>query len=80
MANKKLFIILFGMFVLFFILVSIESSKESFTESFTPVESFTPGLRKIYRPYIRSGRIYTEKMYNNLSNQLHVILSKLGVI
>lgn len=70
MTNKKLFFILFCMFVLFFIFSSVESSKES----------FTPGLRKIYRPYIRSGRIYTEKIYNNLSNRLRVILSKLGVI
>lgn len=70
MANKKLFFILFCMFVLFFIFSLVESSKES----------FTPGLRKIYRPYIRSGRIYTEKIYNNLSNRLHVILSKFGVI
>ena len=70
MKNKKLFFTLFCMFVLFLIFTTVDSFKES----------FTPGLRKIYRPYIRSGRIYTEKIYNNLSNRLHVILSKFGII
>lgn len=75
MLNKKLFFIfIFIVFCLMMITVTVGSLKEPFTEP------FTPGLREIYRPYIRSWRVYTEKKYDEFSKKKHVILSKFGII
>jgi len=43
-------------------------------------ENFTPGLRAMYRPHVRSMRIYFEKNYKKLRNQANVFLSKLGIL
>jgi hypothetical protein len=56
--------------------------KEPFTpvESFTTVEPFTPGLKKIYRPYIRRARVHATKVYDNFTKKSHNLLTKLGII
>lgn len=43
-------------------------------------EAFTPGLRRIYRPYIRHGRVYATKMYNSFSSKTRLLLRKYGII
>jgi len=74
MLNKKFFCILFLLFILVTVVVG------SFTTIGSVKESFTPGLQEIYRPYIRSWRVYTEKKYDEFSKKKHVILSKFGII
>uniref|UniRef100_A0A6C0LEW3 Uncharacterized protein n=1 Tax=viral metagenome TaxID=1070528 RepID=A0A6C0LEW3_9ZZZZ len=75
MSNKKIFFILIvSCLLIITVTVTIGSLKEY------TVESFTPGLQKIYRPYLRSWRVYTEKKYDEFSKKKHVILSKFGII
>lgn len=61
--------------VIFFCQLLVKDDK-----NFTCVEPFTPGLRRIYRPYIRRGRVYATKMYNSLSSKTRILLSKYGII
>lgn len=77
MSNKKLFII----FIVFsLIVITIGFVKESFTHIGSFKEPFTPGLQKIYRPYIRSWRVYTEKMYKKLKDQSRVFFVRIGLL
>ena len=43
-------------------------------------EAFTPGLRRMYRPYVRRGRVYITKLYNTTFSKARVILGKFGII
>uniref|UniRef100_A0A6C0BBQ9 Uncharacterized protein n=1 Tax=viral metagenome TaxID=1070528 RepID=A0A6C0BBQ9_9ZZZZ len=74
MSNKKIVII----FMVFFFIIFMY--KESFTLVGSLKEPFTPGLQTVYRPYIRSWRVYTEKTYDGFSKKIRVILSKFGII
>ena len=44
------------------------------------VEPFTPGLRRVYRPYIRRARVHATKVYDNFIKKSRVLLTKFGVI
>jgi hypothetical protein len=76
MSNKKIVVIFIFIFIVFCLTISIGS----FTTIGSLKEPFTPGLREIYRPYIRSWRVYTEKKYDEFSKKKHVVLSKFGII
>jgi hypothetical protein len=43
-------------------------------------EGFTPSIRKIYRPYLRSSRIGLTNIYTNYKNKLHNIARKFGIM
>lgn len=43
-------------------------------------EPFTPGLKKLYRPYIRNTRVYMTNRYNNFIKKSHVFLAKVGIL
>jgi len=43
-------------------------------------ESFTPGLKKIYRPYIRNARVRVTKLYDDFTKKTRVLFAKIGVI
>ena len=73
MSNKKLFII----FIVFFLIIFMY---KTFTTVGSVKEPFTPGLQKIYRPYIRSWRVYTEKMYKKLKDQSRVFFVRIGLL
>jgi hypothetical protein len=43
------------------------------------IENFTPGIRRIYRPYVRSARIFSEGFYKNTNNSFNKLLRKVGL-
>ena len=42
-------------------------------------ENFTPGIRRLYRPYVRSARIYSESFFKDTNNQVYSFLRKVGL-
>jgi hypothetical protein len=42
-------------------------------------ESFTPGLRRIYRPYLRHSRIFYENITNNYQNDINRLFKQFGL-
>ena len=74
--NKALFFIaiivllLILLLLLFFLFKSKDKSRES----------FTPGLRMIYRPYIRSMRRHTTDVYKKMTDRTRIFLSKMKII
>lgn len=40
------------------------------------LESFTPGIRQAYRPYVRQTRILSEGFYDNSENHVLKLLRK----
>ena len=44
------------------------------------VEGFTPSLRKIYRPYVRNTRIFTEGFYNKTKKHVINFFKKFEII
>ena len=43
------------------------------------IESFTPGIRRIYRPYVRAARIFSEGFQKNSNNMFNKLLRKVGL-
>ena len=50
-----------------------------FSSSQNKQESFTPGIRRLYRPYVRSARIYSESFFKDTNNQVNSLLRKVGL-
>lgn len=68
---KKLYLLEILLFIaILFILIKM----------FMVKEPFTPGMRRIYRPYIRSTRIYTEKWYRKLHDQTKIFFVRNGLL
>ena len=42
-------------------------------------ETFTPHIRRFYRPHLRNARLYTEGMYNKTNEYLNKFLRKSGL-
>lgn len=42
-------------------------------------ESFTPGIRQLYRPYIRHARIFSEGFYDDKKNHVNRLFRKFGL-
>ena len=61
------FFILLGISV--YLSILILQPKES-------LESFTPGIRQIYRPYVRHTRILSEGFYDNSENHVLKLFRK----
>ena len=75
--NKTiLFAIVVFVCVLLLILILILVSKNDRRSR----ESFTPGLRMMYRPYIRSMRRHTADTYKRMSDRARIFLSKMKII
>jgi hypothetical protein len=43
-------------------------------------EGFTPGMRKLYRPYVRRARIATESFYDKNTTNANIFFRKLGIL
>ena len=72
-SNITLFAIvaIVGIFLLILILLSEDDRSR---------ESFTPGLKMIYRPYIRSMRRYTTDTYKKMTDRTRIFLSKMKIL
>ena len=42
-------------------------------------ENFTPGIRELYRPYVRNARITSEGFYGTHKNKLQNFLKRVGL-
>jgi len=42
-------------------------------------EAFTPGIRELYRPYVRHTRIFSEKFYGDSKNNIDHLFRKFGL-
>jgi hypothetical protein len=62
------FCIILGIFVYLSILI-LQPKEES-------LESFTPGIRQAYRPYVRQTRILSEGFYDKSENHVLKLLRK----
>jgi len=69
--NPKIkIIIVVVLIIVLFLLVKMNKNKEE----------FTTGIRKMYRPYIRSIRSIYDNYYNKLKTNVQIIFRKFGVI
>ena len=44
------------------------------------VESFTPKIKEIYRPYVRNARIIGEGFYNKSNSNISNLFRKFGIM
>jgi len=44
------------------------------------VEDFTPGIREVYRPYVRNARILGEGFYSKQKNNVSNLFRKFGIM
>jgi hypothetical protein len=42
-------------------------------------ENFTPGIRELYRPYVRNARITSEGFYGTHKNKVQNFLKRVGL-
>ena len=62
--------IFFSLIVLFF----------AYFNSLHTVESFTPKIKELYRPYVRKARIFSENFYTKQKNNISNLFRKFGII
>ena len=68
MNYKKYYIhILVIIFIIFLIYIYLQNNQEN----------FTPYIRKIYKPYVRRLRVFSEGFYNNTINKISTQIKKL---
>lgn len=42
-------------------------------------EQFIPGVKKMYRPYLRTYRLYINNKWNSIINKLNIIAKKFSI-
>jgi hypothetical protein len=72
-----LFIIIILAVCLTIYLINFIENKKSVDKN---IEQFLPGIKKMYRPYIRNARVYGTNKMNIISNKSKVALKKWGII
>ena len=60
---------------LFFIVIFF-----AYYNSLHPVESFTPKINEMYRPYVRKARVYSENFYTKQKNNISNLFRKYRII
>ncbi len=52
----------------------------AYINSLQPVESFTPKIKEMYRPYVRNARIIGEGFYNKTNSNISNLFRKFGIM
>jgi hypothetical protein len=52
----------------------------SYINTLHTVESFTPKIKEMYRPYVRNARIIGEGFYNNSTSNISNLFRKFGIM
>jgi hypothetical protein len=52
----------------------------AYINSLHTVESFTPKIKEMYRPYVRNVRIIGEGFYNNSTSNISNLFRKFGIM
>ena len=74
MKNLKLNRYLYFLFLFVVILIF------SYVNSLKAIESFTPKIRELYRPYIRNIRVMSEGFYNKQKTDTMNLFRKFGIM
>jgi hypothetical protein len=64
-------------YICFFFLIVIIFS---YINSLHIVESFTPKINEMYRPYVRNARIISEGFYNKTNSNISNLFRKFGIM
>jgi hypothetical protein len=52
----------------------------AYINSLDSVESFTPKIKEMYRPYVRNARIIGEGFYNRSNSNISNLFRKFGIM
>jgi hypothetical protein len=52
----------------------------AYINSLHSVESFTPKIREMYRPYVRNARVIGEGFYNKANSNISNLFRKFGIM
>ena len=52
----------------------------AYINSLHSVESFTPKIKEMYRPYVRNARIIGEGFYNKTNSNISNLFRKFGIM
>jgi hypothetical protein len=52
----------------------------AYVNSLHTVESFTPKLKEMYRPYVRNARVIGEGFYNKSTSNISNLFRKFGIM
>jgi hypothetical protein len=52
----------------------------AYINSLHTVESFTPKIKEIYRPYVRNARVIGEGFYNKYTSDISNLFRKFGIM
>jgi hypothetical protein len=52
----------------------------AYINSLHTVESFTPKIKEMYRPYVRNARIIGEGFYNKSTSDISNLFRKFGIM
>jgi hypothetical protein len=52
----------------------------AYINSLQSVESFTPKIKEMYRPYVRNARIIGEGFYNKTNSNISNLFRKFGIM
>ena len=52
----------------------------AYINSLHTVESFTPKIKEIYRPYVRNARIIGDGFYNKSNSNISNLFRKFGIM
>ena len=52
----------------------------AYVNSLHTVESFTPKLKEMYRPYVRNARVIGEGFYNKSNSNISNLFRKFGIM
>lgn len=52
----------------------------AYINSIHTVESFTPKIKEMYRPYVRNARIIGEGFYNKTNSNISNLFRKFGIM
>ena len=52
----------------------------AYVNSLHTVESFTPKIKEMYRPYVRNARIIGEGFYNKSNSNISNLFRKFGIM
>jgi hypothetical protein len=52
----------------------------AYINSLHNVESFTPKIREMYRPYVRNARVIGEGFYNKTNSNISNLFRKFGIM
>ena len=64
-------------YICFFFLIVIIFS---YINSLHIIESFTPKINEMYRPYVRNARIISEGFYNKTNSNISNLFRKFGIM